>query len=53
MSRILIFVGMTVGGAVGWWLGDFMGLMGAVLLSAVGSGVGVWAVRWLEREVLS
>ena len=43
---------MTLGGAAGWWLGDFIGIMTAVILSAIGSGVGLWAVVWVEREWL-
>lgn len=43
MTRLLIFIGMVVGGYVGWWLGDYLGLglMGTFLLSTLGSAVGV------------
>jgi len=40
MRRLLIIVGATAGGYVGWALGDMIGMTTAVLLSLVGSGVG-------------
>jgi len=45
MSRLLIFVGMIVGGWAGWWLGDYfnLGLLWAFVLSTLGSLVGVYA----------
>jgi len=43
------FLGMSVGGALGWWLGAKVGFMTAFLLSVVGSGVGLYfARRWLS-----
>lgn len=42
MKRILTFVGATVGGALGWWLGAFVGTMTAFLLSILGTGAGVY-----------
>ena len=44
MNRFLIFIGMLVGGYVGWWIGDYLdlGLMGAFLVSVLGSAVGVY-----------
>ena len=26
MTRLLIFIGMLVGGYVGWWVGDYLDL---------------------------
>jgi hypothetical protein len=45
LSRLSIFVGMTLGGYVGWWAGEYVGfgLMGAFLVSSLGSLVGVYA----------
>lgn len=42
-----MFVGMTVGGYVGWWAGDCIGfgLMGTFLVSSLGSMVGIY-VAW-------
>jgi hypothetical protein len=47
MTRLLMFVGMTVGGYVGWWAGDYVGfgLMGTFLVSSLGSLAGVY-VTW-------
>ena len=52
MKRILLFVGMNVGGALGWWLGAFHGITLALVLSAVGTGFGLWLVRKLAEEYL-
>ena len=43
MTRLLIFIGMLVGGYVGWWVGDYLdlGLMGIFLVSSLGSAAGV------------
>lgn len=51
--KLCIFVGMTVGGYAGWWLGEFVGIMTAFIVSSLGSLVGVYAGwllarRWLE-----
>lgn len=45
MSRSLIFIGMIVGGYVGWWVGDYFGfgLTGDFVLSTLGSIAGVYA----------
>ena len=42
MSKFCIFVGMTVMGWVGWWLGEKVGFMTAFLLSSAGSMAGVY-----------
>ena len=45
MNRLLIFIGMTIGGYIGWWAGERMGmgLMTTFVLSSLGSAVGVYA----------
>jgi hypothetical protein len=53
MEKIMGFVGATVGSLIGWYLGDLVGFMTAVVLSMVGTGFGIWAGRrivqqWLE-----
>jgi hypothetical protein len=47
MSKLLGFVGATIGGSVGWWIGGHVGLMTAFCLSMVGTGVGIYAGRRL------
>ena len=45
MSKLLGFVGATVGGALGWWAGNAVGLMTAFILSTVGTGIGLYLGR--------
>jgi hypothetical protein len=52
MKGLLLFIGMSAGGAVGWWLGMFSGLALATVLSAVGSGLGLWLTRKLAEDYL-
>lgn len=52
MTRLLGFIGATAGSAIGWWLGAHVGDMTAVLVSAVGSGVGLWAGVRVATEYL-
>lgn len=52
MKGILGMVGMTVGGWLGWWLGMFVGWGTAALLSGIGGGVGLYAVRKLAERYL-
>ncbi len=44
MNKLCIFVGTTVVGYAGWFLGGAVGLefLGCFLLSGVGSVAGVW-----------
>lgn len=46
MNRLLMFLGMTIGGYVGWWAGDYldMGLMATFLVSSLGSMAGIYVV---------
>lgn len=52
MKGLVGFFGMNVVGALGWWLGAFHSMTLAVLLSAVGSGLGLYAARKLAEEYL-
>jgi hypothetical protein len=52
MSRVLGFVGATAGGAIGWWLGDYIGFMTAFLLSVVGTGLGLYGGIRIARHYL-
>lgn len=49
MKGLLRCLLMGIGGAIGWWAGDFVGLMTAVLLSSAGTGAGLWAAIRIER----
>ncbi len=52
MSKVLAFLGATVGGAIGWWLGARVGTMTAFIVSTVGTGLGVYAGRRIAASVL-
>jgi len=52
MSKLLGFLGATVGGAIGWWLGARVGVLTAFVVSVVGTGLGVYAGRNLAARLL-
>ena len=52
MRSLFGFIGLSAGGWVGWWLGTFVGMTTAVVLSSIFSGVGLWAARWVGREFM-
>lgn len=52
MNKLLGFVGATVGGSIGWWLGQRAGIMIAFLMSVVGTGAGMYAARRLFSDYL-
>ena len=39
------FLGMSIGGWIGWWAGEHVGLMTAFMLSMVGTGAGLYFGR--------
>jgi hypothetical protein len=47
MRRLVIAMLTIVGGWIGWWLGDHVGLMTAFILSMVGTGFGMYFGRRL------
>ncbi|HZS60211.1 MAG TPA: hypothetical protein VFA43_13130 [Gemmatimonadaceae bacterium] len=49
MSKLASFIGMTVGGAIGWYAGNLVGIMTAFILSCVGTGVGLYVARRYAR----
>jgi hypothetical protein len=50
MTKLLGFLGMTVGGWIGWALGDPFGLFAAFLLSFVGTGLGLYLGRRIAND---
>jgi hypothetical protein len=54
VNRLLMFVGMSVGGYLGWWVGDYLGfgLMGTFLVSSLGSLIGIIAAWWVAVNYL-
>jgi hypothetical protein len=51
MSKLLTFLGATVGGAIGWWLGARVGIMTAFIVSMLGTGVGIYAGRRVAEAI--
>ena len=49
-----MFLGMTIGGYGGWWAGDYIGfgLMGAFLVSSLGSMAGIYVVWRIMTDYL-
>ena len=54
MNRLLIFIGMILGGYAGWFAGDYMDmrLTGTFLVSSLGSAVGVYVAWRIARDYL-
>ncbi|HEV8455264.1 MAG TPA: hypothetical protein VGQ24_10250 [Gemmatimonadales bacterium] len=50
MTKLLGFVGATVGSALGWWAGAPVGTMTAFMLSMLGMGVGLYLGRKLADQ---
>lgn len=49
MRKLLVTRLMIVGGWIGWWLGDQVGLMTAFILSMIGTGFGMYFGRRLSE----
>jgi hypothetical protein len=50
MSKVMVFIGATAGGWIGWFAGAYVGTMTAFMLSMVGTGVGIYvARRWAQN----
>ena len=50
MTKLLGFVGATIGSYAGWALGALVGTMTAFMLSIVLTGVGLYAGRRVARH---
>jgi hypothetical protein len=50
MKKLAVFGGATIGGYVGWYLGDRFGLMTAFILSMLGTGIGTYYGAKFARE---
>lgn len=50
--KLLIFLGLNVGAAIGWAAGESWGITMAFVVSSLGSLVGVYAGWWLARRYL-
>ena len=45
MTRLFGFLGATIGGWIGWYLGAGIGIVTAFTVSMVGTGVGLYLGR--------
>jgi hypothetical protein len=52
MRGALNFIGMTVGGWIGWQLGIPLSLFTAFVASMVGTGVGLYAAQRVTKRLL-
>ena len=50
MHKILVIFGMSVGGWAGWAMGARFGIFAALVLSMVGTGVGLYLGRRIAHE---
>ena len=42
LTKLLGFIGATVGSAIGWWIGSTAGFMTAFFVSTIFGGVGIY-----------
>ncbi len=53
MRTFLAFALSSVGGYLGWWLGSqFGGVMTSLVISSIGTGVGLYYGRRLTRDMM-
>jgi hypothetical protein len=53
MNRMLNFLGMTVGGWIGWYVGALVSIFTAFMISMVGTGLGLYAAQRLTKRFFS
>jgi hypothetical protein len=52
MRTILGWGSASICGAIGWWLGRHIGVVVAVILSAIASGTGLYyGYRWFDQNL--
>ena len=52
MRKPLTILGAFVGSTLGWWLGSFVGIMTAFVVSMVGTGFGIYLGSRITRHYL-
>ena len=52
MKRLVDFMGMSVGGWLGWTMGATVSYFTAFIVGVVGTGLGLYAVRRLTSGML-
>lgn len=51
MTKLFIWIGVFIGGSVGWWLGAKLGIGWAFTLSSIGSIAGVFIGWKIAQEI--
>ena len=52
MRGIIGWLAASIFGAAGWWLGAHVGLVTAVIVSAIASGAGLYyGFRWFDQNL--
>jgi hypothetical protein len=52
MRGILNFIGMTLGGWIGWQLGALVSFFTAFVVGMIGTGLGLYAAQRLTKRLL-
>lgn len=52
MKKLLNIISISVGGWIGWWIGEHIGIMTAYLLSVFGAAAGLYLGRKLMTSYL-
>jgi hypothetical protein len=50
MTKLLVFLGMSVGGWIGWAIGAPVSIFTAFILSIVGTGLGLYLGRRIAND---
>lgn len=52
MKGMLNFIGMTIGGWIGWAIGAQVSIFTAYMVSMVGTGLGLYAAIRVTRQLM-
>jgi hypothetical protein len=52
MTKLMSFLGATIGSYAGWALGARFGVMTAFMVSMVGTGLGIYVGRRIAHDML-
>lgn len=50
MERLLVLIGTTAGGWIGWMIGERFGMFAGIMGSMIGTGLGLYYGRKIMRE---
>lgn len=52
VKGIFAYIGMSLGGWIGWFAGAWISIFTAFILSMIGTGVGLYAAHRIARQLL-